>query len=451
MLAPGCITCTRADSDEPKPSRETTTWGKTVAMKPNYRQRDRFDPEVRRIEQLLDRHNEGRKPIAIAKSSPGREFFYSPGQILVGRGLGDRTERLLERIKQLAGSDVSVDDSTTGSLVLNLPDDVDIPWTTNALRNEFGASIGPNHVFFGTPSRSLKPIGPATDATMADLSAVSRSGKAGAGITIAVLDTGIASGHEIWKDAAFPDLDVLVGGDYTTPGAVRVPGADDLMDVRPNNGMLDWEAGHGTFIAGVIGQIAPGACVRAERVFASDGVGFEDRIAAAIRDASDADIINMSFGGYTQSDLPPIGLLEAIDDVPPSTVLVASAGNEGCGCRPCWPAALKRVLAVGALDGNGEAAWFTNFGFWVDACARGVDVLSSFFKFDGAVEADPTGSDQKFEYAAYWNGTSFAAPQLAAAIAAIASPGKAQDAARKVLSTGTRIPGLGVRFDGGLS
>ena len=448
MLATRRITHAPEDSDEPKPTGETTT-GANVAMKPNDPRRDRMDPETRRLEQLLDRHQEGRRPIAIAQSAPGREFFYAPGQILVGRGLADR-DRLLERIKGIVGSDFTIDDSADGSFTLNVPEHVDIPWTTRALRTEFGAAVGPNHVFFGTPSRSLKPIGPATEGTMSDLRGTTRTGTAGAGITIAVLDTGIAKGHETWRDAVFPDLVVSAGSDYTTPGAVRVPGAEDLMDVRPHNGMLDWEAGHGTFIAGVIGQIAPGATVRAERVFASDGVGFEDRIAAAIRDASDADIINMSFGGYTQSDLPPIGLLDAIDDVPSCTVLVASAGNEGCGCRPCWPAALKRVLAVGAVDANGEAAWFTNFGFWVDACALGVDVLSSFFKFDGAVEADPTGNVQEFEYAAYWNGTSFAAPQLAAAIAAVAKPGQAQDAVRQVLATGTRIPGLGVRFAGGL-
>ena len=36
------------------------------------------------------------------------------------------------------------------------------------------------------------------------------------------------------------------------------------------------------------------------------------------------------------------------------------------------------MIAVGALDAGGRAA-FSNFGSWVDACAPGVDVVSTFF------------------------------------------------------------------------
>jgi subtilisin family serine protease len=43
-----------------------------------------------------------------------------------------------------------------------------------------------------------------------------------------------------------------------------------------------------------------------------------------------------------------------------------------------FPAALPSVVSVGALDQSGRAD-FSNFGGWVDCCAPGVDVVSTFF------------------------------------------------------------------------
>jgi subtilisin family serine protease len=110
---------------------------------------------------------------------------------------------------------------------------------------------------------------------------------------------------------------------------------------------------------------------------------------------------------------------------------VASAGNDGTQ-RPVWPAAFKRVVGVAALGPDGERAPFSNFGWWVDACSTGVDVDSCFFDFVGSIEAirshaSPpdvsTGDVEKFEGFALWDGTSFAAPRVAAAIACAMSLG----------------------------
>ena len=92
-------------------------------------------------------------------------------------------------------------------------------------------------------------------------------------------------------------------------------------------------------------------------------------------------------------------------------VFVSSAGNDS-SCRPTWPASFENVIAVGALGPHGPA-WFTNFGPWVDACAPGVDIVSTFY--DLTDEAGYDGED--FDGWASWSGTSFSAPIVAASIA----------------------------------
>ncbi|NED51479.1 peptidase S8 and S53 subtilisin kexin sedolisin, partial [Micromonospora aurantiaca] len=64
-------------------------------------------------------------------------------------------------------------------------------------------------------------------------------------------------------------------------------------------------------------------------------------------------------------------LRQAIAALGRGTVVVACAGNAATD-RPFWPAAMKPVIGVAALDGA-DRAWFSNHGWWVDACAQGVD------------------------------------------------------------------------------
>src|SRR6478735_8076752 len=109
------------------------------------------------------------------------------------------------------------------------------------------------------------------------------------------------------------------------------------------------------------------------------GEGDEATIAAAITEACtlDADIINLSLGAYTHGNLPPVGLANALRQVPRTSVVVAAAGNAGRDV-PFWPAALKQVWSVAAVDGDDQRACFSNFGHWVDCAARGVDIKSCF-------------------------------------------------------------------------
>lgn len=257
-------------------------------------------------------------------------------------------------------------------------------------------------------------------------------------VSVAVLDTGLAP-HP-W----------FVGRDWYPPD----PGTAEVLDANLDY-RLDAQAGHGTFIAGVLLRGAPQARLLIRRVLGSDGVCDELALLRTLaglhrHDGGSPDVVNLSLGGYTWDDRPSPLLAAALARFGRQTVFVAAAGNNASD-RPFWPAALKSVVAVAALDRDGvEAATFTNYGWWVDACAVGELVTSSFVCFDGPQAAQPPTTDvdpDLFRGYATWSGTSFAAPVVAAAIAARAAADAvpAATAADRVLDPHGRIrPDLGV-------
>jgi subtilisin family serine protease len=223
-----------------------------------------------------------------------------------------------------------------------------------------------------------------------------------------------------------------------------------------NNGYIDPVAGHGTFIAGVVEQLVPGCNITVRRVMGSNGQADEWDIANVITELlgsaprPERTLINLSFGGqiYDTGSLLRERIAQARRR---GAVVVASAGNDATCVAP-FPARFEGVIAVGALDADGEPAEFTNYGSWVDASAPGVDLLSSFLEADGAlvpILGQPDPDD--FDGWAIWSGTSFAAPTLVAVLAkvmldhgvnAIEAGGIVLDEARRF-----RIPCLGLAID----
>ena len=213
-------------------------------------------------------------------------------------------------------------------------------------------------------------------------------------------------------------------------------------------GRLDIQAGHGTFISGVIRQQCPDARIHHRGVLTSYGDGDDASIVAAIERAkADSehhfDIVVMAFGAYaTAGDPPPAAT--AVERLLGDSLVVASAGNDATS-RPTYPAALPGVVAVGALDRAGRAA-FSNFGPWVDAATPGVDVVSTFF--DDVDDRDEQGElREQYRGWARWSGTSFAAPKVAGVIAQelYLHGGTAHEAWARIRSrAGFRIPDLGV-------
>lgn len=223
----------------------------------------------------------------------------------------------------------------------------------------------------------------------------------GAGMRVAILDTGIAE---------------------TVPFDVEFGSGDlEIPDSEPD-GRRDKPAGHGTHVAGIIARIAPGSTIVARRVLTGvGGVASNTAVAAALLAASDADLINCSFSGPSLFDAAPVAIERALAQLRPSTVVVACAGNRATD-RPQWPAASKRVIAVGAVGRDSESeAWkradFSGYGPWVDCCAPGVRVPSTFLRHADTAGADPVA----FDGFASWSGTSMSCPQVTGAIAARAS------------------------------
>ena len=279
---------------------------------------------------------------------------------------------------------------------------------------------------------SARPAPP--DAPIADIVARYATPAPADAAHVIVLDTGLAGA---FAPTALAEAPVHAGSTDT-----------DQPD-EDGNGTVDPAAGHGTFVAGVVAQVAPGTSITVHRVLSTFGDGDEWAIATAIAalapDQPEQTILNLSFGGYVLEQA--LVLAWAIRGIQATgVVVVASAGNDAT-CRPAYPAALPGVIGVGAV-GPGGPAPFTNYGPWVRACAPGVDLLSSFFEgFNGGEPAGATGDPDDFAGWAVWSGTSFAAPVVAGALArTITSTGcSAAEAVTRVIDQPSllRIANLG--------
>jgi len=242
----------------------------------------------------------------------------------------------------------------------------------------------------------------------------------GAGVTVAVLDTGV--------DPAHPQLAgrLVQGFDFVD---------NDLDPSEVGTAAANPNYGHGTHVAGLIALVAPEASIMPLRVLDADGVGdiwvLAEALAFAInpdgnlQTADGADVINLSLSTTYRTDLlteiVAAVTCEEDDDagedddclVGPGqhgAVVVAAAGNSGSS-TPEYPAAegVIGLLAVAASTPEDTLASFSNFGSWVHVAAPGENILSSV----------PNG-----EYAV-WSGTSMSTPLVAgeAALVRAANPG----------------------------
>ncbi|MGW7267604.1 type VII secretion-associated serine protease mycosin [Streptomyces sp. NPDC054842] len=259
----------------------------------------------------------------------------------------------------------------------------------------------------------------------------------GAGITVAVLDTGV--------DAQHPDLagNVLTGKDMVGFGARR----GDRSWARHGTAMAGIIAGHGHGAGngdGVMG-IAPEAKILPVRVILEDGDSARGKarntrgnaLAEGIRWAADhgADVINLSLGDDSKSAHPEPAEDEAVQHaLKKGAVVVASAGNGGeKGDHISYPAAYPGVIAATAVDRAGTRAPFSTRRWYATVSAPGVDV----------VIADP--DDRYYEG---W-GTSAASAFVsgAAALVKAAHPGLAPAQVKQLLEDTARNAPDGGRDD----
>jgi hypothetical protein len=285
--------------------------------------------------------------------------------------------------------------------------------------------IGPNHLLGSEPAWNWggggapRPASPLPEGTATPSSETA---------AIAVLDTGVASDTATLHPNLFAAL-------TDTTGDI------DVLD-DDGDGKLDSGAGHGTFVLGVLHRLAPDLLLDVEPVLGAHGFGDDASVALGVSETT-ARIRNLSFGGYTHDNMEPPGLRAALDAAGPDVLFVAAAGNHA-QTEPFWPAAFPEVIAVAALDTTGRGvtpAAFTNRGEWVDVCAPGVNLHSTYVNgvWPGALSV----LDREFTGWARWSGTSFAAPQIAAVIAQLAAEHGTtpQVAANDLLTSLTRLPG----------
>jgi subtilisin family serine protease len=171
------------------------------------------------------------------------------------------------------------------------------------------------------------------------------------------------------------------------------------------------------------------------KVLNSHGVGDDYGVALAMEDLpKDVNVINLSLGGYTDHNEPPMAIEDAIAHLE-TTAVVAAAGNNAAK-RPFWPAAFQDVLAVGAVE-NHEGKWgaadYSDYGDWVDATARGTNLQSTFGFGKTRVASGllPSRLDPTVVFKGWsaWDGTSFSTPITAALIARMMSRERISSAA----------------------
>lgn len=361
----------------------------------------------------------------------GPGYYYRPGHILVEIEQ-DYTAGVVEHLRSVGGArhdELTAHFGQAGLPVhaFQVPDDVHIPDLVERLRahdhGKLTPNVGPNHVFTGEYEYHGGPDGDLAQIKSDNESAVPRP-DAGPPL-IAVLDTGY--------DHAVKDLHPYLFE------RLEYDGDENPLTAA---GLLAQEAGHGTFIAGIIMKHSPKLRIHQVRVLDPAGLGDDATVAAGLAKATEP-VVNLSLGGYTHGNQPPPALAAALARLDNSRVVVAAAGNNHSD-EPFWPAAFSRVLAVGALDttnGKPVRASFSNYGSWVDVYAPGTDVHSVYL--DGIYQE----SDKQLEHLAgwgQWSGTSFAAPQVAAEIAKRVTNGMtARQAAAQLLESATRLPGIG--------
>ncbi len=209
----------------------------------------------------------------------------------------------------------------------------------------------------------------------------------GAGVKIALLDTGVFAGHASLRDAKISVINVAGGA------------ADTAGSLAHGTAVASLIAGNGE--NGVFGMAA-NAELLAVRVFDGEGNATAFELARGLVAAADAGarVISVSAGLGADSAVLRAAVEYALRA---GATIVAAAGNEGVTALS-FPAGYAGVVSVGAVDGANASAPFSNVGENLSVVAPGVAVTAA-----GTLAADA---------ATAFSGTSAAAPLVAGTLAA---------------------------------
>ncbi|MFD5698065.1 S8 family peptidase [Streptomyces lasiicapitis] len=234
--------------------------------------------------------------------------------------------------------------------------------------------------------------------------------RAGAGVTVYIIDTGVRTSHKDFGGRA------KSGRDFVQNDAVAQDGH-----------------GHGTHVAGTVAGskygVAKKAKIVAVRVLDNEGSGTTAQVLAGIdwvtRHARKPAVANLSLGG------PPNTQLDAAvrASIASGVTYTVAAGNEAESASLSSPARVKQAITVGATGRRDARAPFSNWGPALDVFAPGVSIRSASIRNNTA--------------AALSSGTSMAAPHVAGAAALyLAGHPSAKPAAVAKAITGRAVKGL---------
>ncbi len=211
-------------------------------------------------------------------------------------------------------------------------------------------------------------------------------------VKVAIVDTGIDYNHESLENY----VNTSLGKNFTSLNT------SNFMDGN----------GHGTHVAGTVASYGVVSGVMREgtlipvKVLSDNGSGSVYNIIEGVLHAANvgADVINMSLGGG--------GYVQAFDNacqtaMSKGVIIVAASGNEYASSIS-YPAAYDGVIAVGAVDSNGNRASFSNYGTGLDLMAPGVNIYS-------------TVPNNRYQF---MSGTSMASPHVAGVAGLIRSVNK---------------------------
>ncbi|MBQ4572517.1 MAG: leucine-rich repeat protein [Clostridia bacterium] len=206
-------------------------------------------------------------------------------------------------------------------------------------------------------------------------------------ILVAVLDSGVDTDHELLKDR-------LVECNVNMSGSGNLNTAED-------------DYGHGTHVAGIIvNNTLSNVKIKPYKVLNSEGKGSLSTIALALDMAvlDGADIVNISISGRSVSPTMTNSVNNAVEN---DVNVVVAAGNSKLDLNKNYvsPACIESAITVSATDRNDNLASFSNYNGTIDIAAPGVDIESSYLNNT---------------YTSL-NGTSMAAPQVAAGLAILKS------------------------------